>query len=102
MNLLGIITTSLFSILVSLCLLLFYAYADHDADHSRSWSAFYTLLLLVVVLATVIVAAARVTMVTWITVLVLLAFAGNRRRVLVKHGRNITADVATYLIKGSA
>ncbi|KAJ4712417.1 Pyrroline-5-carboxylate reductase 1 [Melia azedarach] len=100
MNLLGTITTSLFSILVSLCLLLFYAYAD--ADHTRSWSAFYTLLLLAVVLATVIVAAARVTMVTWITVLVLLAFAGNRRRVLVKHGRKITADVATYLIKGSA
>uniref|UniRef100_A0A9I9E789 Uncharacterized protein n=1 Tax=Cucumis melo TaxID=3656 RepID=A0A9I9E789_CUCME len=41
--------------------------------------------------------AARATMVAWITVLVLLAFAGNRRRVLVKHGRKITADVAMYL-----
>ncbi|EXB93908.1 hypothetical protein L484_002064 [Morus notabilis] len=37
-------------------------------------------------------------MVTWITVLVLLAFAGNRRRVLVKRGRRITNDVAMFLV----
>ncbi|XP_023530771.1 uncharacterized protein LOC111793221 [Cucurbita pepo subsp. pepo] len=49
------------------------------------------------VVAGVAVVAARATMVAWITVLVLLAFAGNRRRVLVKQGRQITADVAMYL-----
>lgn len=47
--------------------------------------------------AGVAVVAARATMVAWITVLVLLTFAGNRRRVLVKQGRKITADVAMYL-----
>ncbi|GMN46014.1 hypothetical protein TIFTF001_015194 [Ficus carica] len=50
-----------------------------------------------VALALGLVAAARATMVTWITVLVLLAFAGNRRRVLVKRGRTITNDVAMFL-----
>ncbi|KAL3512739.1 hypothetical protein ACH5RR_025456 [Cinchona calisaya] len=48
-------------------------------------------------LAVLIVLAVRTTIVTWITVLVLLAFAGNRRRVLVKNGRRITLDVAMHL-----
>ena len=47
----------------------------------------------------VIVIMARATMVAWITVLVLLAFAGKRRRVLVQEGRKITADVAGHLVK---
>lgn len=38
-------------------------------------------------------------MVAWITVLVLLAFSGKRRRVLVHDGRKITCDVAMHLIK---
>lgn len=41
--------------------------------------------------------AFRATMVTWVTVLVLLAFAGNRRKVLVQRGWGITIDVAWYL-----
>ncbi|KAF4350340.1 hypothetical protein F8388_010896 [Cannabis sativa] len=45
-----------------------------------------------------LVAAARATMVTCITVLVLLTVAGNRRRVLVKSGRKITNDVAMFLV----
>ncbi|XP_062116152.1 uncharacterized protein LOC133830236 [Humulus lupulus] len=45
-----------------------------------------------------LVAAARATMVTCITVLVLLTVAGNRRRVLVKRGRKITNDVAMFLV----
>lgn len=35
----------------------------------------------------------------WITVLVLLAFSGKRRRVLAKEGRKITSDVAMYLVQ---
>ena len=61
----------------------------------------WPLLCALVVLALVAfatAAAARATMVTWITVLVLLAFAGNRRRVLVKRGRTITNDVAMSLV----
>ncbi|KAI5665140.1 hypothetical protein M9H77_24463 [Catharanthus roseus] len=47
----------------------------------------------------IIILAVRTTIVTWITVLVLLAFAGNRRRVLVKNGRKITSEVAMDLVK---
>lgn len=46
-----------------------------------------------------VIVAVRTTIVTWITVLVILAFAGKRRRVLVVEGRKITADVAMYLVK---
>lgn len=38
-------------------------------------------------------------MVAWTTVLVLLAFSGKRRRVLVHDGRMITTDVAMQMIK---
>ncbi|ESQ43627.1 hypothetical protein EUTSA_v10015058mg [Eutrema salsugineum] len=47
----------------------------------------------------VLVAAARATMVAWITVLVLLAFSGTRRRVLVRRQKRITADVAMCLVR---
>uniref|UniRef100_A0A2N9H933 Uncharacterized protein n=1 Tax=Fagus sylvatica TaxID=28930 RepID=A0A2N9H933_FAGSY len=53
----------------------------------------------VVLMVTLVIVAARATMVTWITLLVLLAFAGNRRPVLAKHGRKITADVAMHLVR---
>ncbi|CAD5334492.1 unnamed protein product [Arabidopsis thaliana] len=46
-----------------------------------------------------LVAAARATMVAWITVLVLLAFSGTRRRVLARRGKTITADVAMSLFR---
>lgn len=36
---------------------------------------------------------------TWITVVVLLAFAGKRRRVLAREGRKITSDVAMFLVQ---
>ena len=53
----------------------------------------------VVLMITLVIVAARATMVTWITLLVLLAFAGNRRRVLAQHGTKITADVAMHLVR---
>ncbi|GMY14936.1 protein nbr1 like [Fagus crenata] len=52
-----------------------------------------------VLMVALVIVVARATMVTWITLLVLLAFAGNRRRVLAKHGRKITADVAMHLVR---
>lgn len=52
----------------------------------------------VVLMVALVVVAARATMVAWITVLVLLTFSGKRRRVLVRHGRKITADVALHLV----
>lgn len=38
-------------------------------------------------------------MVAWITILVLLAFSGKRRRVLAHDGRKISKEVAMHLIK---
>ncbi|CAN0900334.1 hypothetical protein LINGRAHAP2_LOCUS20785 [Linum grandiflorum] len=49
-----------------------------------------------------VVVAARAAMVTWITLLVLLTFAGNRRRVLVQHRRQITTDVVRNLFSLNA
>ncbi|OIT32223.1 PREDICTED: uncharacterized protein LOC109207618 [Nicotiana attenuata] len=43
-----------------------------------------------------IVLAVRTTVLTWITVLVLLAFAGKRRRGVVKDGNKITSEVVIY------
>lgn len=53
-------------------------------------------LLVALLIAVLLVFAVRTTVVTWITVMVLLAFAGKRRRVLVREGREITSDVAMY------
>ncbi|CAI0454039.1 unnamed protein product [Linum tenue] len=50
----------------------------------------------------VLVVASRAVMVTWITVLVLLAFAGKRRRVLVQHGQKITTDIVVNLFRCAA
>lgn len=47
----------------------------------------------------ILVTAARATMVAWITVIVLLAFSGTRRRVLAKQGKMITTDVAMCLVR---
>lgn len=43
-----------------------------------------------------IVLAVRAIVITWITVLVLLAFTGKRRRGAVKDGKTITSEVAMY------
>lgn len=45
-----------------------------------------------------LIMAFRATMVAWITVLVLLTFAGNRRRVLVRRGGLITGEVTSYFL----
>ncbi|KAL3655400.1 hypothetical protein CASFOL_001186 [Castilleja foliolosa] len=55
--------------------------------------------VLALLVAILIVFMVRTTILTWITVMVLLAFAGKRRRVLVKEGRKITSDVAMYLAR---
>ncbi|KAL3824885.1 hypothetical protein ACJIZ3_020914 [Penstemon smallii] len=71
-----------------------------SVDKTIHSSGYYTSILplfLAILLALLIVFAVRTTIVTWITVMVLLAFAGKRRRVLAKEGRKITSDVAIYL-----
>lgn len=55
--------------------------------------------VMAVVVVVVVVGAARIAMVAWIAVLVMLTFVGNRRRVLVRERRKITAEVGRYLLK---
>ncbi|KAK4438555.1 hypothetical protein Salat_0190000 [Sesamum alatum] len=67
--------------------------------HSSTYYSPFLPLLLALLLAVLVVFAVRTTIVTWITVMVLLAFAGKRRRVLAREGRKITSDVAMYLVQ---
>lgn len=89
------ITTFIFLLfLASLWILLpFYIYNDQVASFSLMpvFEVFLVSALVVVV--------ARATMMAWITVLVMLTFAGNRRWVLVRRGRLIAYDVAIYLFR---
>lgn len=89
--------TFFFSLLISSSILISYT------GRSTGWSSIVITSLVQVagafLLVALVVVAARATVVAWITVLVLLAFAGNRRRVLVAQGRKITTEVAMYLVK---
>ncbi|XP_057479939.1 uncharacterized protein LOC130767175 [Actinidia eriantha] len=90
--------TCLFYLLISLYILVSFT------DRSTGWSILNASVFLItgvfLLSAFVVVAlAARATVVVWITVLVLLAFSGKRRRVLAAQGRKITAEVAMYLVK---
>uniref|UniRef100_A0A7N0UW88 Uncharacterized protein n=1 Tax=Kalanchoe fedtschenkoi TaxID=63787 RepID=A0A7N0UW88_KALFE len=49
--------------------------------------------------AALVVQAARATMITWITVLVLLACSGRRRQSLGLDGKKITIDVAPQFVE---
>ncbi|XP_022886157.1 uncharacterized protein LOC111402224 [Olea europaea var. sylvestris] len=87
-------TTSL--LIFSISLYIFVSWVD-TTIYSSGYYMTILPLIAVFLLAGLIVFAVRTTILTWITVLVLLAFAGKRRRVLVKEGRRITSDVAMYL-----
>lgn len=84
-------TTCLIFFLIS-----FYLIVSSLDRPAYAYAAVLTLVLAAMV-AFLIVLAVRTTLVTWITVVVLLAFAGKRRRVLAREGRKITSDVAMYL-----
>ncbi|XP_061953631.1 uncharacterized protein LOC133676075 [Populus nigra] len=93
------------ALLVSFCAVVCYFYACTANPSRLNWAGFFGSAFLVsgvLLLSTLLVVAARATVLTWITVLVLLAFSGKRRRVLVQQGRKITADVVMYLIRGAA
>ncbi|KAJ9163799.1 hypothetical protein P3X46_023430 [Hevea brasiliensis] len=102
----GITRTTLFFFLLLFCVFLgsciFLSYTNNSA---ANWPACYVSTLLVAGLlltSTLVVIAARATVLAWITVLVLLAFAGKRRGVLVQQGRKITTDVVMYLFNDCA
>ncbi|KAL8057255.1 hypothetical protein ABFX02_04G172500 [Erythranthe guttata] len=76
----------------------FYVFLKSSLDRTTYYSSILPFVL-AFLLAVMVVFAVRTTIVTWITVVVLLAFAGKRRRVLVREGRVITCDVAMYLVQ---
>lgn len=91
-------TTCLLFFLISFYVIL----SSLDRPVAYSASGYYAPLLTLLaafLVAFLIVFAARTTLVTWITVVVLLAFAGKRRRVLAREGRKITSDVAMFLVQ---
>lgn len=89
-------TTCLFFLSISLYL---FISLFHRTTYSSSYYSPILPLLVAFLVVLLIVFAVRTTIITWITVMVLLAFAGKRRRVLVKEGRKITSDVAMYLVQ---
>ncbi|KAJ8627097.1 hypothetical protein MRB53_020404 [Persea americana] len=74
------------------------------ATTTIGWPALYASVLFGAVfgllsMITALAIAVPATVVTWITVLVLLAFAGRKRQSLVADGRKITADIAGSTMK---
>ncbi|KAL3618072.1 hypothetical protein CASFOL_038393 [Castilleja foliolosa] len=86
-------TTCLFFLFISL-----YVFIS-SFDKTMYSSGYYVSAILILLVSIMVIFVVRTTIVTWITVMVLLAFAGKRRRVLVKEGRKITSDVAMYLAR---
>lgn len=93
----GTTVPCLFFLLSSLYILPFYN--DHSGSRWSSFYMYYVLVVGMVVVGGLAVVMARATMVTLITVLVMLACAGKRRRVLVVEGRQISGEVVMYLFK---
>ncbi|WVZ13013.1 hypothetical protein V8G54_017543 [Vigna mungo] len=67
------------------------------ALRDRKIEGLYLVVALLSIMASVVLLVFRVTMMTSITVLVLMSFAGYRRRALVQQGWLITLDVAWSL-----
>ncbi|CAD5178011.1 unnamed protein product [Musa acuminata subsp. malaccensis] len=86
--------------------------SSHSSSSSSStsptyvagWPALYASVLYggvfgLLAMGAALAVAVPATLVTWITVLVLLAFAGKPRRSLVMEGRRITADITAIALK---
>ncbi|XP_074588648.1 uncharacterized protein LOC141844514 [Curcuma longa] len=74
------------------------------APAASPWPALYASVLYGAVfgllsMGAALAVAVPATLVTWITVLVLLAFAGKPRRALVMEGRRVTADISSVAVK---
>lgn len=80
------------------------AAASAPLPASLGWPALYASVLYggvfgLLSMGAALAVAVPATVITWITILVLLAFAGKPRRTLVTEGRRITADIAGFAVK---
>ncbi|XP_054804828.1 uncharacterized protein LOC129307907 [Prosopis cineraria] len=89
--------TTIISFTSLLSLTLFCVVASRRSEFQ--WSTLHLILGLALLMGLAwAIMAFRATMVAWVTVLVLLTFAGNRRRVLVRRGSLITGEVTRYFV----
>ncbi|KAL3374515.1 hypothetical protein AABB24_006145 [Solanum stoloniferum] len=87
-------TTCLFFLLISFSTTtIIFSSGDREAT-----SVFPFIFASAVVVAGFVVLAVRTTVVAWITVVVLLAFVGKRRRIFAKDGKKITSEVVVYVV----
>ncbi|KAK8622386.1 hypothetical protein V6N13_117305 [Hibiscus sabdariffa] len=79
-------------------------YQNQSRQQPTGWPALYASVLLggvfgLLSMATALVVAVPATLVTWITVVVLLAFFGKPKRALVVEGKKITREIAGSVFK---
>ncbi|OIT40259.1 PREDICTED: uncharacterized protein LOC109237016 [Nicotiana attenuata] len=78
--------------------------SNSTTSASAGWPALYASVLLgvafgVLSMVAALAVAVPATLVTWITILVLLTFAGKPRRDLVLEGKKLTADIIGFVVK---
>lgn len=78
--------------------------AAPSSSSSSGWPALYAAVALGAVfgllsMVAALAVAVPATLVTWITVLVLLAFCGKPRRALVVEGKELTAEITGFVLK---
>lgn len=78
--------------------------SNSSTSASAGWPALYASVLLgvafgVLSMVAALAVAVPATLVTWITILVLLTFAGKPRRDLVLEGKKLTADITGFVVK---
>ncbi|KAE8730333.1 Integrator complex subunit [Hibiscus syriacus] len=85
-------------------ILSWYKYQSRSSSPSSCWPALYASVLLGAVfgllsMVAALAVAVPATLVTWITIVVLLAFFGKPKRTLVLEGRKITIEIASFVFK---
>ncbi|KAK8655278.1 hypothetical protein V6N13_107866 [Hibiscus sabdariffa] len=85
-------------------ILSWYKHQAQPSSPSSGWPALYASVLLGAVfgllsMVAALAVAVPATLVTWITIVVLLAFFGKPRRTLVVEGRKITREIASFVFK---
>ncbi|XP_058209525.1 uncharacterized protein LOC131322276 [Rhododendron vialii] len=97
-----ILLSSTWNIIKSI--LSWYESSAAPSSSSSGWPALYAAVALGAVfgllsMAAALAVAVPATLVTWITVLVLLAFCGKPRRALVVEGKELTAEITGFVLK---
>ncbi|KAF3673142.1 hypothetical protein CQW23_17441 [Capsicum baccatum] len=77
---------------------------ESTMSENSGWPALYASVLLglafgVLSMVAALAVAVPATLVTWITILVLLTFAGKPRRDLVSEGKKLTVDITRFVVK---